>query len=178
MSPITTARKTHQERQRGAAMVEFAMVLPLVLLLIMGMIDFGFGLSNLNSMRHGTREAVRRAVVADVGSDPTCVIAGTPAGATKNLVCQVKNKTGLDESRLRVKIVLDTSHAEGEGLILCTQHSLESITGLFSGLLNDKTVHTEVHMRVEKTKSEGADVSIVAFEEAAPAGSDWLWCNT
>jgi hypothetical protein len=160
-------------------MVEFAMVLPLVLLLIMGMIDFGFGLSNLNSMRHGTRESVRRAVVADVGSDSECVITGTaPGGATQSLVCQVKNKTGLDESGLRVKIVLDTSHAEGEGLILCTQHSLESITGLFSVLLNDKSVHAEVHMRVEKTESEGSAVSIAAFEETAPTGSNWSWCNT
>ena len=158
--------------------MEFALVLPLVMILLMGIIDFGFGLSNLNSMRHGTRESVRRAVVADVGSDSVCVIAGGgPGGATQSLVCQTKNKTGLDESRLRVKIVLDTSHDEGEGLILCTQHELESITGLFSSLLNGKSVHTEVHMRVEKVDVDGAAVSISAFTEDPPTGGTWTWCN-
>jgi hypothetical protein len=177
LATISHIKRKRRENERGAALVEFAIVLPLVVLLLMGIIDFGFGLSNLNSMRHGTRESVRRAVVADVGSDSTCIIAsGSPAvaGDTKNLVCQIKAQTGLPESKLRVKVVVPKSHVEGEPLILCTQYPLESITGMFSSLLNNKTVHAEVHMRIEKTDPDGA---IANFEELKPIGGSWSWCN-
>ena len=160
-----------QRGESGAALVEFAIVFPLVILLLMGIIDFGFGLSNLNSMRHGTREAVRRAVVADVGTYTGCDIAGAVSGETQKLVCQVKAQTGLPESRLRVKVLVPDDHTEGDPLILCSQYPLESITGMFSSLLNNKTVHTEVHMRIEKTSSDGA---IVDFAET---GADWGWCT-
>jgi hypothetical protein len=162
----------------GAALVEFAIVLPLVVLLLMGIIDFGFGLANLNSMRHGTREATRRAVVADVGTDSTCTTTGVlVSGDTKNLICQIKDKTGLDEEKLRVKILLDSDHVEGDALIICTQYPLESISGMYSTMLNGKTVNTEVQMRIEKTTDDGTAVVIAPAQEAAPVGGDWSWCN-
>ncbi len=175
MASSARLRTARRRGERGAALVEFALVLPLVILLLMGMIDFGFGLANLNSMRHGTRESVRRAVVADVGSYSGCIIAsGSPtvSGDTQKLVCQVKAQTGLPESKLRVKVFVPKSHIEGDPLILCTQYPLESITGMFSSMLNNKTVQTEVHMRIEKTSSDGA---IVSFTELA--SSDWGFCS-
>jgi len=162
----------------GAALVEFAIVLPLVVLLLMGIIDFGFGLANLNSMRHGTRESARRAVVADVGDDSTCTVTGVVvSGDTQKLVCQVKDKTGLDEAKLRVKIDFDNTYAEGEALIICTQYPLESLSGMYSSMLNGKTVNTEVQMRIEKTSDGGTDLTILPAQEAAPIGGDWSWCN-
>lgn len=163
-----------RRRSAGAALVEFAIVLPLVILLLMGILDFGFAFANLNSMRHGARESARRAVVADVGSYSGCVVTGGSAAAdTKSLMCQVKDKSGLDEGKLRVMVALDASHTEGEGLIICSQYPLESITGLFSGLLNGKTLNTEVHMRIEKV----SDISIASAAETSPNGGDWSWCG-
>jgi Flp pilus assembly protein TadG len=53
--------------QRGASLVEFAMVAPLLMMLVMGIIDFGWILSQNQDVRHGAREAARLAAV-DAGS--------------------------------------------------------------------------------------------------------------
>jgi hypothetical protein len=49
--------------ERGAALIEFVLVLPLVLLLLFAMIDFGKAFSYWNDETHLANEAVRYAVV-------------------------------------------------------------------------------------------------------------------
>ena len=55
--------KRRSQDESGAALVEFAVVIPLLLLLVMGIIDFGWLLANSNDIRHGAREAARQAAV-------------------------------------------------------------------------------------------------------------------
>lgn len=44
-------------------MVEFALVLPFLLLLLLGIIEFGYFLGEYNDVRHGAREGARLAAV-------------------------------------------------------------------------------------------------------------------
>src|ERR671927_118995 len=60
---IRGARRRLNARERGAALIEFVLVLPLVLLLLFGMIDFGKAFSYWNDETHLANEAVRYAVV-------------------------------------------------------------------------------------------------------------------
>ena len=58
--------------QQGAAAVEFALLLPLLVLLLFGMIEFGFAFNTRIQATNAAREAARRAVVgidnwADLG---------------------------------------------------------------------------------------------------------------
>ena len=63
--------------QRGAALVEAAMVLPLIILILIGTIEFGLALADLISVRQGTRDATRNAVVANYGDfTPGCTLTG------------------------------------------------------------------------------------------------------
>ncbi len=157
--------------EKGAVLVEAALVLPLIVLLFMGIVDFGLAIADFNSLRQGDREAVRRAVVADVGGDTGCPIGGAPGSDdTTKLVCLTKTQTGLDPSKTRVAIKLDTAYAEGDALILCAQYPLHSVTGFFSFLLNSKVVHSQVDMRIEK-----ATLDIQAFSETG--GEAWDWCS-
>ncbi|TML43608.1 MAG: hypothetical protein E6G19_11640 [Actinobacteria bacterium] len=55
--------------ERGVALVEFALVLPLILLLLLGMIDFGKAFNYWNDETHLANEAARQAVV---DSCPSC----------------------------------------------------------------------------------------------------------
>ena len=55
--------------ERGAAIVEFALVVPLFLLLVMGIIDFSNAYNDYNSVRQGVREGTRQIVVADWSTD-------------------------------------------------------------------------------------------------------------
>ena len=79
--------------RRGAAMVEAAIILPVFLLLIFGMIDVGMGVFRNNLLseaaRHGARQAIVHGAFAPTGWDggpwgPRATAAGTatyPAGS-------------------------------------------------------------------------------------------------
>jgi Flp pilus assembly protein TadG len=59
------------EREPGASMVEFAMVLPLLLMLVFGIMESGWFFARLTETRNAAREGARLAVV-DYGT-PTQV---------------------------------------------------------------------------------------------------------
>jgi Flp pilus assembly protein TadG len=52
-------RNQQTERQRGAAMVEMAIVLPLLLLLVFGIIEFGRLYNSQVTLTHAAREGIR-----------------------------------------------------------------------------------------------------------------------
>lgn len=58
------ARRRHR-RQEGAAAVEFALILPLFSLLLLGLIDFGHFFFTMNTIQNAAREAARRASVVE-----------------------------------------------------------------------------------------------------------------
>ena len=50
-------------RDRGASLVEFAILAPFLLLLLFGIIEFGWLFGQYNDVRHGAREGARFAAV-------------------------------------------------------------------------------------------------------------------
>jgi Flp pilus assembly protein TadG len=90
-------------RSRGQGLVEFALVLPLFLILVMGIMDLGLAVFSYNSITNAAREGARLAIVnqdstkvtsratsqAAVARNPTVTVAyyrpnadGTPSAAT------------------------------------------------------------------------------------------------
>ena len=72
----TTSRATSD----GQGMIEFALILPVFLLLLVGMIEFGSAYSKIISMRQGIREAGRQGSVANWGSTSSCGLTQRAAG--------------------------------------------------------------------------------------------------
>jgi len=71
--------------EEGAAAVEFALLLPLLVLLLFGMIEFGFAFNTRIQATNAAREAARRAVVgidnwSDVGGLPFWQVVRQDAG--------------------------------------------------------------------------------------------------
>ena len=64
-------------RDRGAAAVEFALLLPLLLLLVFGIIDFGRALNAQITLTQAAREGARLAALGEPN-----VVSGTQAAAT------------------------------------------------------------------------------------------------
>ena len=56
-------RDPHPAAGRGQSLVEFALILPLFLLLLMGILDLGRGVAAYNSVSNAARSAVRTAIV-------------------------------------------------------------------------------------------------------------------
>ncbi len=50
-------------KDRGANLVEFAVLAPLLILLVLGIVEFGWKFSQFNDVRHGAREGARFAAV-------------------------------------------------------------------------------------------------------------------
>jgi Flp pilus assembly protein TadG len=73
------ARRRHRKLE-GAAAVEFALILPLFSVLLMGLIDFGHFFFTMNTINNAAREAARRASVQTTTGD--MITEGTNAANT------------------------------------------------------------------------------------------------
>src|SRR3954465_14760230 len=83
--------------ERGAVLVEFAIVFPLLALIVFGVIQFGSTYNNYEAVRQGVRDAARQAVVGDDGSSTSCGLTGlsTANTQTRELMCLTKSLIGL-----------------------------------------------------------------------------------
>ncbi len=165
-------------REGGAAAVEFALILPVLLVLIFGIIDYGLFFFDSIGLRQGSREAARQAVVlrVDTGACGSTV-------SYDNIACTARansnNVLGQGTPRVKVKMSIqmsapNTSAAwlQGNQFVVCTQVSEKAATGLVpfpgNGIMTSKTV-----MSIEKDSSVPSG-SLVS--DAAPTGGNWTWC--
>jgi hypothetical protein len=63
MSEERTLQLAHRRRQRGQALVEFALVLPLLLIVLFLVVDFGVGLTRWIAITNAAREGARLGAV-------------------------------------------------------------------------------------------------------------------
>ena len=165
-----STRRLRAGDERGATLVEFAIVLPVLMTLIFGVVEFGIVFNDYIGLRQGARDAARQAVVAEFGSVSCTPVGYTTAGETKDLMCLAKDRSASDD--VRVKVIVPAPYVVGSTVVVCTQKALVSHTGLFAGILNDIEIKTEVKMRVEQVGT-----TFVSAAETAPTGGDWSWCT-
>lgn len=164
--------RSRDRREQGATLVEFALVMPLILLLLLGMVDFGVRLADRHSLEDGIRDAARQAAVGDLGGDTGCALVGpgTPNSATRELVCLAKDRIGLPESDVRVRIAFGAGgRVEGEPILVCAQYPADSVSGLLPQFGSDQLSARSV-MRLE------ADSTVAAYAETSLAGG-WPGCS-
>jgi Flp pilus assembly protein TadG len=109
--------------QKGSAMVEFAVVVVLLLVMLFGIIEFGRALYTYHFLSNAARDATRYAAVrgANCDSDSSCSVADPDAGpaAPGNSVVQDYVATltppGIDANR-----VVTTPVWPGDGTAACT----------------------------------------------------------
>ncbi len=77
---MTSTRPIRRSRERGAAVVEFALVLPLLLMLVLGAIDWGWYFYTREVVTNAAREGARAGSVSAVGTD--AITAASSAATT------------------------------------------------------------------------------------------------
>ena len=149
-------------------MVEFALVVPIFLLLVMGIIDFSSAFNDYNSVRQGVREGARQIVVADWSTDGC-----TSGTSSARAACVTRARVGLNTANTRVKIVLPTTYAPGNQVTVCVMYPFHSLTGMFGAVLDSRAATSELTMRIEQIDDANP---ITAYEDPALSGQSWSWC--
>jgi Flp pilus assembly protein TadG len=144
------------KQARGQSLVEFALVLPLLMILVFGIIDFGMGLRSYISLTNATREGARFAAI------------GGSAGAYPGNCDGVDNTTvvgrvcvsieGLDRADLTsVAVDYPDGQNPGESVVVSADYTYNYITPLgdivdfFSGgsFPDTLSLSTATDMRLE-----------------------------
>lgn len=165
----------------GAALVEFALLAPFLLVLLFGIIDFGMMLNDYQSLRQGVRDGARAATVADYGS--SC---GPSTGA--RLACLVRARVGLESSGAtpgvapfvtRVMIIAPPVYQVGQPVTVCAVTAARSLSGfpVIADLLGNKALRSKITMRIEKLTSTPITSYSADTDPSPPAGGPWSWCT-
>lgn len=106
----TGSQLWRDDRQRGAAAVEFALIVPLLLSLVLGVVDFGIAFGQNISIQGAAREAARQGVTQG------------------DVITSAKQARGsLDNTKLQVKFTVDTTAGPpASWLSVCATPSLPS----------------------------------------------------
>ena len=164
-------------------MVELAIILPLFLVLVFGVIQFGLTYNNLITLRQGTREAARQGAVGNFGSTTSCSltgVTGSPSSDVQKLMCLAKSQIGLKYSNTRVKILSGSADftsagtfQKGESLIVCVEYPVDAMAKFVTPVLGSATLKTKTAMRIETSYTS----TETGGYETALSGGDWSWCT-
>jgi Flp pilus assembly protein TadG len=121
---------TNLKHERGQTMVEFAVVLPVLALLLFGVIQFGIAFNNYVTLTDAVRAGARKAAVSREASDPV--------GAATTEVRS--SAAGLDLTQLNVSVSSTWQPGSDVTVQASYPYSIH-LLGLydFSGQLNSKT---------------------------------------
>jgi len=124
--------------QRGAALVEMAIVLPLLLILLFGIIEASWAFAQQNDVRHGAREGARAAAV-NVGDVAT----------VGQRVCDSMDVVNPAEGVTVTLTPVSASGSTGGLARIRVDAGLQTLTGFFGGLFGGN-VSSEVEFRTEQ----------------------------
>jgi Flp pilus assembly protein TadG len=116
--------------ERSQSLVEFSLVLPVLLLLTLGIVDFSMGFKSYVELTNATREGARYAVVGNpAGAYPTdCT--GLDRG---NVVSRVCKSADLDiASMTNVSVTYPTGQTSGDSVVVSAEYRYDLITPLSS----------------------------------------------
>ncbi len=158
--------------ERGAAIVEAAFALPLLVLFFAGIVDFGFILNDMQQINNATFRSARELSVDEYSGTTGCV--SNPAGATdtEKIVCMIRNYSGQPHAQTYVRVEPPATMAAGEQVLLCLASPAQSITGITQPLAGDVWMRSTRHVRIESD-----DVDVTNHSDTLPAGQDWAWCT-
>jgi Flp pilus assembly protein TadG len=137
--------------ERGANVIEFAIVAPLLFAVLFGIIDFGWAFSQNLDVKHAAREGARLgAVNAGTGADPDARLDA--------LIAEIRARSPElhdDETQVFVNLADGPADANttsgdiGDSVIVCMRYPLRSLSGATDVFMSDYLT-TKAILRMEK----------------------------
>jgi Flp pilus assembly protein TadG len=132
--------------KRGAGLVEFAIILPLLIVMLFGILEASWAFAQQNDVRHGTREAARLAAV-NFGDVQTVA---QEACARMDVVYPATTPV--------VTITPISTEGGTGGLAQITiSSSSQTITGMLDGVFGNLDIESTVEFRIEQPLSGETD---------------------
>ncbi len=156
--------RTHAESASGQGLVEFALVIPVILLLFLGIFDLGRAIFAFNTVANAAREGARVAAVDQVLTSPDCVESmpvedpANPHWSVKECAIAAAQALGLPASAISVSYAPPTGSTItcaptlhlGCIASVTVQYSWSSITPLIGGLVGPITMSSTSQMPIER----------------------------
>jgi hypothetical protein len=166
---------------RAASTVELAIIAPILVLMFVGIVDFGAVYSDQIELRQGGREGARQLVQGNIGPE-AC------GDVEERMICLVKDRSGLDDGSTRVGIRFENDEfKEDDWVAVCLARPARSLTGFFGFLLDgaERVITTKTLMRMQVDAApgsalEGAGNKFETFpypSGSADPAADWAWCT-
>lgn len=150
--------KSGRSRESGVAIMEFALVLPILITLMASVVEFGVGFSRNLDVRHGAREGARLAAVnySPLGNDGSA--------QTSELVAEICRRVdGPTQMTVSLWFVSSGDDELGDFARIEVAQPFDSVTGLVGPLVDGMILRSQVEFRLEQDAT-WAETS----EEACP----------
>jgi hypothetical protein len=179
------ARAGDPRRDAGAAAVEFALVLPVLVLILFGIIDYGLYFGNALDTRAGVASATRQGVVNNF--DTTCAapgafVAGSDSGY---LACMVEARTDPLAGKTYVMVILptdptnptsnETGWYQGESVVVCEATVAIGVTG-YVPLPKNGVIRVKLVSEIEQHPTDATQLDPGGADATPPGGWD-SWCT-
>ena len=133
-------RHTLHRDERGASLVEFALVLPLLVVLLFGIIEASWAFAQQNDVRHGAREGARLAAV-DFGTVATI---GQEVCDRMDVVYPSETPT------VALTPILPGSGEFGDTAQITVSSNPGSLTGVIDAIFGGLTMSSTIEFRLEQ----------------------------
>lgn len=140
---------------RGAALVEFAIIMPVLFLLVFGIIEFGWAFRQNLDVRHGAREGTR---LAAVNADPTNSESTQQRRIAREMCARMDADGGFPINisiDVNGSLVPDvpgdaTINDVGDEVTVTVEKKLDQLTNFLGFALNNVTLRSTVKTRLEQ----------------------------
>ncbi len=157
---VGRTRRLRRRDEKGASLVEFAIILPIFALLLFGLIDFGMVFGGFIVLRNDVGAAARSASVDYIV--PSCKSASNPMICT--IQSDIGSLPGVVSGSVEVAITFPTGTASvGQPVVVCAQATVHSLTGITSPILNGRIIHASTQMRIEQNPTYTAGTSTTGY---------------
>jgi len=152
----------NSSRRKGQSLIEFALVLPFLIVLVLGIMEFGWLTKNKLTINNATREGARTAALGRSTTEITSAIqnqTSTVPGSPGELVITMNRDDNDASNGYNYEIALGNAAADSDGIIkndapagsmiqITVSIPGHPLTGFFPFLKN-RTISTSVVMRRE-----------------------------
>lgn len=140
--------KPNHDREGGAALIEFAIMMPLLLLILFGIVEFGWLFSQNLDVRHGAREGARIAAVNFPEGAPPPTPGPRTSANTDALIAEICDRM---QTAQGVTIEITSAGSIGDPATATVVGVGDTLTGFLDFLLPSTiNLNSTVEIRMEQ----------------------------